>query len=211
MEFDKFRKKYLKLIICILSLILFFVFMICVLNSIDKELGFDSFGYDIVSRYLIDDSRTSFVRVITNLGGTLCLIILTVLSFVIFRNKKVGILVTSNLCVITLFNLLFKNIISRGRPTSNMLIEESGYSFPSGHSMVSMAFYGYFIYLIYRYVNNKLLKWVLIGMLGILIICIGISRIYLGVHYTSDVVSGYLFSISYLIVYISVTKKYLDK
>ena len=72
--------------------------------------------------------------------------------------------------------------------------------------MVSPAFYGYLIYLIYRYIKNKYIKWSLIVLLSILICLIGISRIYLGVHYTSDVLGGFLLSISYLVVYISLIK-----
>ena len=72
--------------------------------------------------------------------------------------------------------------------------------------MISMAFYGYLIYLIYRYIKNKYIKWLLIVLLSILICLIGISRIYLGVHYTSDVLGGFLLSISYLVVYISLIK-----
>lgn len=98
-------------------------------------------------------------------------------------------------------------ILQRPRPEEFRIINESGYSFPSGHSMISMAFYGYLIYLIYKYVKNKYLKWFLITILGILIVNIGISRIYLGVHYTSDVLAGFLISISYLIVYISIVNK----
>ena len=77
--------------------------------------------------------------------------------------------------------------------------------------MVSMAFYGYLIYLIYRYIKNKYIKWLLIVLLSILICLIGISRIYLGVHYTSDVLGGFLLSISYLVVYISLIKKILSE
>ena len=77
--------------------------------------------------------------------------------------------------------------------------------------MVSMAFYGLLIYLIYKNVKNKYLKVILIVLLSLLIVMIGISRIYLGVHYTSDVLAGFLIAISYLIVYISFVKNDLYK
>lgn len=75
--------------------------------------------------------------------------------------------------------------------------------------MISMAFYGYIIYLIYKYVKNKYIKWFSIVLLSILICSIGISRIYLGVHYTSDVLGGFLISVSYLVIYISAVNKFL--
>ena len=75
--------------------------------------------------------------------------------------------------------------------------------------MVSLSFYGFLIYLIYKYVKNKDLKWISIVLLSILICSIGISRIYLGVHYTSDVLGGFLISLSYLIVYTLIVNRYL--
>ena len=69
--------------------------------------------------------------------------------------------------------------------------------------MVSAAFYGFLIYLIYKNVKNKYLKWGLITILSLLIFLIGTSRIYLGVHYTSDVLAGFLVAISYLIIFIT--------
>ena len=75
--------------------------------------------------------------------------------------------------------------------------------------MVSMAFSGYLIYLIYKYVKNKYVKWISIVLLSILICSIGVSRIYLGVHYTSDVLGGFLVSISYLILFISTVNKFV--
>ena len=75
--------------------------------------------------------------------------------------------------------------------------------------MISMAFYGYLVYLIYKYVKNKYVKWTSMVLLSLLICSIGISRIYLGVHYTSDVLGGFLISISYLVIYISAVNKFL--
>ena len=133
----------------------------------------------------------------------------TIALFISIKNKKIRLSIFSNLVIITILNQLLKRILQRPRPTEYRIIEETGYSFPSGHSMISMAFYGYLIYLIYKYVKNKYIKWISIILLSILICVIGISRIYLGVHYTSDVLGGFLISISYLIIYISVVNKYL--
>lgn len=128
---------------------------------------------------------------------------------IIIKNKKIAISILANLVIITGLNQLLKRILQRARPTEYRIIQETGYSFPSGHSMISMAFYGYLIYLIYKHVKNKYIKWISISLLSILICLIGISRIYLGVHYTSDVLGGFLISISYLVIYISVVNKFL--
>lgn len=171
----------------------------------------DIIGYDLVSKYLISDFMTPVMKFITWFGSGFALIILTILSFVGIKNKKIGVLILSNLCIVTVLNQILKFVLHRPRPSEFQIITETGYSFPSGHSMVSMAFYGLFIYLIYKNVTNKYLKWILIIALSLLIIFIGISRIYLGVHYTSDVLGGFLLSIAYLIIFVRVNKKTLCK
>ena len=75
--------------------------------------------------------------------------------------------------------------------------------------MVSAAFYGFLIYLIYKNIKNKYLKWGLITLLSCIVILIGTSRIYLGVHYASDVIAGILISISYLIIFTHFSKEFM--
>lgn len=87
-----------------------------------------------------------------------------------------------------------------------MLVEESGYSFPSGHSFVSIAFYGFLIYLIINSKLKKQTKIVLSIVLASLILLIGISRIYLGVHYPSDVTAGFIGGAIYLMIFIEIVK-----
>ena len=168
----------------------------------------DIIGYKIISTFLISDFATPIAKFITNFGGAIFLITLTVILVILIKNKKIGLSIFSNLVIITVLNQLLKRILQRPRPTEFRIIEETGYSFPSGHSMVSMAFYGYLIYLIYKYVENRYVKWISIVLLSILICSIGVSRIYLGVHYTSDVLGGFLVSISYLILFISTVNKF---
>ena len=120
----------------------------------------DIIGYKIISTFLISDFTTPIAKFITNFGGAIFLIILTITLFILIKNKKIGLSIILNLIVITGLNQILKYILQRPRPTEYRLIEETGFSFPSGHSMVSMAFYGYLIYLIYKYVKNKYLKWI---------------------------------------------------
>ncbi len=198
-------KLKLKLIILFLCLIAFLAITEDVLSK--EIMKGDVIGYNIISKLLMSDTMTSVAKIITNFGGPIYIIIIAIIFAIAIKNKKISISVFANLIVVTLINQIIKNILQRPRPTEYRIIEQGGYSFPSGHSMVSMAFYGYFIYLIFRYIKNKYLKYILSTLLLLLIISIGISRIYLGVHYTSDVLGGFLLSISYLIIYVSITKK----
>lgn len=196
--------KWIILFVCIAG------FLLLAEDVFHKEImNGDVIGYKFISTYLISDFVTPIAKFITNFGGAICLIEIAIILFIVIKNKKIGITISSNLGIVTILNQLLKRILQRPRPEEFRIINESGYSFPSGHSMISMAFYGFLIYLIYKNVKNKYLKWSLIAVLGILIISIGISRIYLGVHYTSDVVAGFLIAISYLIIYISIINKFV--
>lgn len=203
-EFIVKNFKWIILFICLIG------FLAIAENVFNKEImNGDIVGYKLISTFLISDFATPIAKFITNFGGAIFLITLTVILFILIKNKKIGLSILTNLVVIAGLNQVIKRILQRPRPTEYKIIEETGYSFPSGHSMVSMAFYGYLIYLIYKYVKNKYIKWISIIALSILICFIGISRIYLGVHYTSDVLGGFLLSISYLIIYVSVVNKFL--
>ena len=99
-------------------------------------------------------------------------------------------------------NQIIKMIIARPRPDeSTMLVSEIGYSFPSAHAMFSLAFYGLLLYYLYKMELNKKMKIFLGVVLCFLIILIPITRIYLGVHYASDVVAGLCLSSAILLIY----------
>ena len=196
--------KWIVLFICLIG------FLALAEDVFHKEImNGDIIGYKMVSTFLISNFATPIAKFITNFGGAIFLIGVTILLIILIKNKKIGLSIFANLVIITGLNQLLKRILQRPRPTEFRIVEETGYSFPSGHSMVSMAFYGYLIYLIYKYVKNKYIKWSLIVLLSCLIVGIGTSRIYLGVHYTSDVLGGFLISVSYLVIYISAVNKFL--
>lgn len=203
-EFTIKNSKWIILFLCVI------IFLELALDVFQKEImRKDIIGYNLISTYLISDFATPIAKIITQMGGAIALVTITIALLLFLKNKKTGIAIAINLGIATLLNLLLKNIVQRPRPTEYRMIDESGYSFPSGHSMVSMAFYGFLIYLIYKQVENKKLKWGLIIALSLLIVTIGISRIYLGVHYTSDVLAGFTISVSYLIAYTSIVKKFI--
>ncbi len=92
-----------------------------------------------------------------------------------------------------------KFVFHRQRPLVPLLEEAKGLSFPSGHALMSVTFYGLIIYIIFKTIKNKELKWTLICLLLILILVIGFSRIYLRVHYASDVIAGYCIGFLWLV------------
>lgn len=92
----------------------------------------------------------------------------------------------------TILNRILKHLVQRPRPEEVLhLILQGGYSFPSGHSASSFAFYAMLIYLINAHVENKRAATALTAVLSVIILLIGTSRIYLGVHYPTDVLGGW--------------------
>lgn len=91
-----------------------------------------------------------------------------------------------------LLTKLLKYYFGRERPSIDETIDAIGYSFPSGHSMGSLIFYGFLGYFLVRTNLRKRIKWISLFICGTLIVLIGTSRIYLGAHYPSDVIAGYL-------------------
>ena len=201
-------EKNYKWIIAFLCLIIVLMMLEDIFEN--EQLTLDMLVYRLVILNLRSEPLTVIMKVITNLSSAYVLIAITIGILLFIKNKKVGVCVASNLVIATLLNQLLKYIIQRPRPDGYRLIAESGYSFPSGHSMVSMAFYGLIIYLIWKMVKNKKIKYISCGILGLLIPMIGFSRIYLGVHYASDVIGGFAISIVYLFLFTNIAKSILQ-
>lgn len=199
--------KKFSIFVVVLCLILFSVICYGVLSY--ASLVIDTKVYSFIASNIMNDGLTSILKVITELGGVAFTVLAGVLIFMFC--KKIRWFVTFDLVGVTVLNQAIKHIVRRPRPNILRLVEESGYSFPSGHSMVSMAFYGIIIYLVYKNVSNKYLKWLLITLLSLLILSIGFSRIYVGVHYFTDVAGGFLLGLAYLIIYINIYNKKVGK
>ena len=110
-----------------------------------------------------------------------------------------------------LLNLVLKEIFQRARPDLNRLIEISGYSFPSGHAMNAFTVYGILTFLLWRHIFNRTGRSLLLLFSTFVVFMIGISRIYLGVHYPSDIIGGYLASGCWLATSIWVFQWYMER
>lgn len=192
----------------IILILVCIIFLLLLHNALQPEImQFDKLFHKYLIEYLRNDILTIIMKSITWFANPLTIIAITIIVMVIMKEKKQNIRLLFNLGFITGLNQILKAVIRRDRPIGYRLIEESGYSFPSGHSMASLAFYGYFIYLIWKSQKSKREKWTYTILLSVLIFVIGISRIYLGVHYASDVFAGICLSLGYLIIYIKILKK----
>lgn len=207
-------KKIKELIIKNYKWIIFFLFFVIFLAIAEDVFEQEIFEFDsVVYNFLVNNRNevlNNFFKIITQFGSAIVLIIITILCVIFIRDKKYKILVPANLVTIAIINIVLKNFFLRPRPNELRLIEETGYSFPSGHAMASTAFYGLLIYIVHEKVENKILRNTICIMLGLLILLISISRIYVGVHYTSDVIAGTCFSIAYLILITRLIKNQND-
>ena len=145
-------------------------------------------------RYLASPELDRAMIVISGYGygypfGTIILVALLTLAFYRQWLEAAGLIVS--LVGEVILNLGFKNLFERSRPDLFQVVEEAGYSFPSGHAMVSLCFYGMLAFLIARHIQSWRWRLVVIMLAVALAGTIGVSRVYLGVHYPTDVVAGY--------------------
>ena len=161
----------------------------------------DSFVYDQI-KWLICPPLTQVFKIITEFGNFYIMTFILIIILITGKDKSFKKYFTINYGLVALLNVFLKSIFERQRPVDINLIVENGFSFPSGHSMVSFAFYGFLAYYIYHSNLKKPTKYFLIILQGIIVCLIGLSRIYLGAHYFTDVIGGFSITAVYLVLYI---------
>ena len=135
---------------------------------------------------------------VTLLGGTFAILLFAaILSYFLWKLPLSGVSYLKVFWFTFLCNagtgFFLKNLIGRDRPLGAEVYEGFSYSFPSGHSLNSFFFYGFIAFMIFRFSKIEIrIKYAIAFILSTIVVLIGLSRIYLGVHFLSDVIGGYL-------------------
>jgi undecaprenyl-diphosphatase len=158
---------------------------------------------------------TSAMKFFTYIGtirfiAILSIFVLLFLVAVLKHRMEVLIYLAAVFCT-PILNRLLKLYFQRERPDLYRLIDIGGYSFPSGHAMNAFSFYGILVFLIWRHIPSRWGRSAVILIGSFMIAAIGLSRIYLGVHYPSDIIGGYFASGYWLITVIWVFQRYQEK
>ncbi|NIK76793.1 undecaprenyl-diphosphatase [Paenibacillus castaneae] len=177
--------------------------------------GFDNKIISIVQSQQ-SDALTQIMLFFSYIGSGIPLsIIIIAIGIVLYAVLKfhwellffIGVIIGSSL-----LNVILKLIFHRERPTLHRIVENvSGYSFPSGHSMAAFTLYGVLCFLLWKHAESTFSRILLVSCTSVMILAIGISRIYLGVHYPSDVVGAYLGSGTWLAVSIGFYQHFIAK
>lgn len=191
-----------------LFVLLFFVDLIMVIT------GFSSNFDNAISLFFSVHNNVIFTNIfkaISFICSPKFMIVLNVLLFIFIivkKKYKLFIIALSSISSVIINNLV-KIIVRRERPDYLRMVMEKSYSFPSGHAMISVLFFGSIIYLVNKY--NLKYKKLITFSLSTFVLLVGISRIYLGVHYLTDVVGGYLlgFIVLFLIIHLFERKKFV--
>jgi len=175
-----------------------------------KKDGIDTTVFNFLSSH-VSNRHTEIMEAITFLGNHNFLIpanLVLIIYFLVIRKHrwysiKIPVVAIGGVTMMALLKFVF----SRPRPLIPLLEPARGFSFPSGHAMMSFSFYGVLIFMVYENVRNPYLKWGLIIALLLLIFLIGVSRVYLRVHYASDVIAGFAAGFIWVVLSLSIVSR----
>lgn len=198
---DSYKKYQMSLSLGIFFGIIFIVWAICVATKQNFIYTFDNNIIKVICNN--NPTNLKVARSLTALGNTSTIVIEAILLFIgllIFKKYKLagleaGIMILGNTC-----NWIIKNIIKRSRPSVTHLVYADGYSFPSGHSLGSVTLFGSLFIITCVLVKSKPLKYFLNFLWIIFPLIIGYTRIYLHVHYPSDVFGGWIEGLTFVLI-----------
>jgi undecaprenyl-diphosphatase len=186
-----------------------FIFIIRRIFLLRNE-DLDNKVFDVLKPY-INDTSTGIMNFITFFGKHEFLIPanLLLIAYYLFLKKHKWYSIKIPAIAISSLLLMFglKRLFARQRPVGQLLEEAKNFSFPSGHALMSVTFYGLMAYIAWHSVKNKTVKWIIIVLLIGWIILIGLSRLYLRRHYYSDVAAGFAMGFLWLVISLKVIRQ----
>lgn len=202
---DVIKKNFILIIIILLFILLCFYIKD---NYMEFVNNIDNYIYNFFNTKIITDANTKFMKGITFLGEAIIVILSFFAATIFFKNKIISKILLADLSFIGALCWILKNSFKRIRPVTFLINSPNSYSFPSGHTFFAFGFYGLIVYFMWKIHTNKFYKYILTFTLSLIIVFIGISRIYLGVHHFSDVVAGCILGILTLILFIKIYLTY---
>ena len=199
------KKLILQISLTTIALLGFLAFMILALCDYDFKMD----HFNIVVANNRNSFWSGFFKIFTDIGSFYCLaamsIVAVILIWFVKKDKRMAIFYAVCFAIVCFSNVVLKRIVRRIRPEHLMIIEETGFSFPSGHAMMTFAFFFLLAHFLWVILKNKTLKISLVVLCAFMIELVSFSRIYLGVHYLSDILAGWLITfaicVSALMVY----------
>ncbi len=170
----------------------------------NETLGLDR-NFALTTHSLANPALDLIFNLFTNLGGYLGVTVLATLSGIWLLRKKHNLLILLTVLAVggaMLLNSALKFLYHRDRPDFFTINGEKPetFSFPSGHSMVSACFFGLLVWFGFRFIKNPLAQTGWLFLMLFTIIMVGLSRVYLGVHYFTDILGGFLGGFFWLLV-----------
>ncbi|MCZ2259742.1 phosphatase PAP2 family protein [Sporosarcina sp. G11-34] len=208
-----------------LSLRLLITFIICIglgvaFGYISAAIGNEAIvGFDTAVIVFVQGLETpwltSIMKLFTWVGSRYVVVAIALMGFIVLYfvlcYRQQAFLLISVVAGSVLLNKLLKNYFKRERPEIHRIMDANGYSFPSGHSMMAFALYAIIAYIAWRDVKRTVSRVLLVVFTPFMIIMIGTSRVYLGVHYPSDIVGGFVASALWLTIATSVSAYFQNK
>lgn len=168
----------------------------------DKNFTFDENVFSKI-KPTVNQTTTNFMLFITFFGSQKFLVpanLILIFYFLLVRNHKTSafqIAAISVTSMIVMFSIKF--ILHRQRPLVPLISKVHGYSFPSGHTFCSVTFFGIIAYILFKNISASWLRRSAVFFLFCLTLLIAYSRVYLRLHYASDVIAGYCLGIIWLL------------
>lgn len=188
------------LILSVLCLAIFVCLLIKVLKG--RAIRIDELGYLLLVERLRSPVLTVAMKAVSNLASLPFIVGVLAAAMLWAPSRAYVVWAAVNVGAISAIDQLLKVLVRRPRPQGFRLVEALGLSFPSGHSMAAMAFYGYGIWLVRCSTCGLPLGAAIEVALALVIFAVGVSRIYLGVHYASDVLGGFCLSFAWLVLFV---------